>query len=79
MGTADLAAFLEYWEKFRGRTMRVARAIPPDKLEWTYKLGKFTLGDMLRHLAGIERYMYGENVQLKPSRYPGYGRELADG
>ncbi|MGZ7073464.1 MAG: DinB family protein, partial [Candidatus Angelobacter sp.] len=27
----------------------------------------------------IERYMYAENVQLKPSRYPGHGRELADG
>ncbi|HEX8922430.1 MAG TPA: DinB family protein, partial [Pyrinomonadaceae bacterium] len=30
-------------------------------------------------LAAIERYMYAENVQLKPSRYPGHGRELADG
>src|SRR5579864_1949003 len=27
----------------------------------------------------IERYMYAENVQLKPSRYPGHGPELADG
>ena len=23
--------------------------------------------------------MYAENVQLKPSRYPGHGKELADG
>jgi uncharacterized damage-inducible protein DinB len=79
MENPNVAAFLEYWEKFRERTMRVARCILPDKLEWTYQPGKFTLGDLLRHLAGIERYMYGENVQLRPSRYPGHGRELAEG
>ena len=35
--------------------------------------------DIIRHLATIERYMYAENAQLKPSRYPGHGKELADG
>lgn len=79
MENPNVAAFLEYWEKFRERTMRVARCIPPEKLEWTYQAGKFTLGDLLRHLAGIERFMYGENVHLRPSRYPGHGRELAEG
>jgi uncharacterized damage-inducible protein DinB len=71
--------FLDYFERIRKRTLRVIRCIPPENIEWTYKEGKFTFGDVIRHLATIERFMYAENVQLKPSRYPGHGRELADG
>jgi uncharacterized damage-inducible protein DinB len=71
--------FLDYFEKIRERTLRVVHCVPRENIEWTYKEGKFTFGDVIRHLATIERYMYAENVQLKPSRYPGHGRELADG
>jgi len=71
--------FLDYWGKVRGRTQRVVDAIPPERLEWTWQAGKFTLGDLVRHLAGIERYMYAENALRRPSCYPGHGRELADG
>lgn len=73
------AMFLDYWDKVRQRTRRVAGLIPPDRLEWTCRPGKFTLGDTVRHLATIERYMYAETVAGRPSRYPGCGRELADG
>ena len=59
--------------------MRVARCIPADKIDWAYARGKFTLGDLLRHLAVAERYMWAENVQGKPARYTTHGRELADG
>jgi uncharacterized damage-inducible protein DinB len=79
MENTNVAFFLEHWQKVRERTARVARCIPPDKIEWTMRPDRFTLGDLLRHLAGIERYMYGENVQFRRSRYPGHGRELADG
>lgn len=79
MEIQDLATFLEYLDKVHQRTMRVARCIPADKLEWTYADGKFTLGDLLRHMAAIERYMFAENAQGKPSRYSGCGRDLADG
>jgi uncharacterized damage-inducible protein DinB len=71
--------FLHYFNNVRERTMRVARCIPPDKLDWSYAPGKFTLGDLLRHLAVIERDMYAENMQGKPSRYTSHGKELADG
>jgi uncharacterized damage-inducible protein DinB len=71
--------FLDYWEKIRQRTLKVVAAIPADKFDWAYQEGKFSFADIIRHLATIERYMYGENVQLKPSRYPGHGKELADG
>ncbi len=79
MEIRDVDSFLSYWERVRERTARVAALIPADRLEWTYRPGKYTLGDLVRHLAGIERSMYAENVQGRPSRYPGHGRELADG
>lgn len=71
--------FLAYFAKVRERTRRVVLLIPPERLEWTYQEGKFTLGDQVRHLAAIERYMFGENARCLPSRYPGHGRELAEG
>jgi uncharacterized damage-inducible protein DinB len=79
MQIQDIDAFLEYLDKVHQRTMRVVRCIPPDKLDWSCAPGKFTLGDLVRHIAAIERHMFGENVQGRPSRYPGCGKELADG
>jgi len=74
-----IGPFLDYYEKIRQRTLKVTKCIPPEKIDWTYKEGKFTFADLIRHIASIERYMYAENAQLKPSRYPGHGKELADG
>jgi len=71
--------FLDYYERVRQRTLKVIAAIPREKFDWTYREGKFSFADIIRHMATIERWMYAENVQLKPSRYPGHGRELADG
>ena len=79
MSERDAGEFVRYWRKMRERTLRVAARIPPERLEWSYREGKFTCGDLLRHLAAIERYMFVENAALRPSRYPGHGRELADG
>jgi uncharacterized damage-inducible protein DinB len=79
MEIRDLAGFLEYFEKLHQRTSRVIGCIPPERLEWTFREGKFTLGDLVRHLGALERYMFAENVLGRPSRYPGHGRELADG
>jgi uncharacterized damage-inducible protein DinB len=66
----------DYWEKVRQRTLKVIACIPPEKYDWRYAEGKFSFADIIRHLATIERYMYAENVQLKPSRYPGHGPEV---
>jgi uncharacterized damage-inducible protein DinB len=70
---------VSYIDRIRERTMRVVACVPPERIEWTYKEGKFTFGDVMRHLASIERWMFVENAMLRPSRYPGHGRELADG
>lgn len=79
MEILTIGPFLDYFDRVRERTLKVINCIPDEMIEWTYKEGKFTFGDLIRHLAAIERYMYAENVQLKPSRYPGHGKELADG
>jgi uncharacterized damage-inducible protein DinB len=79
MEIKTIQPFLQYLGNVRERTMRVARCIPPDKIDWTYAPGKFTLGDLLRHVAVVERYMWAETVQGKPARYTTHGKELADG
>src|SRR5689334_1064312 len=79
MEIRSVKQFLEYWDTLRGRTRRVIGCIPPDRVEWTHRSGAFTLGDQVRHLATIERYMYAETVAGRASAYAGCGRELADG
>jgi uncharacterized damage-inducible protein DinB len=79
MEVIRIQPFLQYFGNVRERTMRVARCIPSDKIDWTYAPGKFTLGDILRHLAVTERYMWAENAHGHPARYTTHGKELADG
>jgi uncharacterized damage-inducible protein DinB len=79
MEIRTIQPFLQYLGNVRERTMRVARCIPPDKIDWTHAPGKFTLGDLLRHIAAVERYLWAETAQGKPSRYTTHGKELADG
>jgi len=79
MEIRTIQPFLQYFENVRERTLRVARCIPPDKIEWSYAPGKFTLGDLVRHMAVAERYMFAETIQGRPSRYTSHGQELANG
>jgi len=79
MEILSIPPFLQYFSNVRERTLRVARCIPPEKIDWSYAPGKFTFGDLLRHLAVVERYMFAENIQGHPSRYTTHGKELADG
>jgi len=79
MEIRTIQPFLQYFGNVRERTMRVARCIPADKLDWTYAPGKFTLGDLLRHIAVAERFIWAETLQDHPSRYTTHGKELADG
>ena len=74
----DLTEFLNHFEKVRGRTRRVAACIPADRIDWAYKSGAFTLGDLVRHIAVTERYIWAETVHRRQSRYTTHGRELAD-
>ena len=78
MEIQTIKPFLQYFGNLRERTMRVARCVRPDKVNWSYASGKFTLGDLLRHIAVTERYLFAENIQGRPSRYTSHGKELAE-
>jgi len=75
----ELDEFLHNLERVRERTRRVAACIPADQVEWTYKEGAFTLGDLVRHIAVTERFIWAETVNNRPVAYVSHGRELADG
>jgi uncharacterized damage-inducible protein DinB len=79
MEITTIEPFLDYYARIRQRTRRVVACIPPERLEWAPRDGAWSLGDVVRHLGAIERWMFAENVSGRPSRYPGHGRELADG
>lgn len=72
-------AFLRYYEKTRQITMRVIAVIPPDKTDWTYMPGKFSIGDLVRHIAAIERNVFAAVAAGNKPCYTGCGKELADG
>jgi uncharacterized damage-inducible protein DinB len=76
---SEAAALLEYFGKVHQRTMRVARTIPADKVEWQPREGAFSPGDLVRHIAVTNRYTFAENIQGKPSRYTSHAADLANG
>ena len=77
MEIRSVEPFLKYFGNVRERTMRVARCIPSDKVDWSYAPGKFTFGALLRHIAVAERYMWAETLSGRSSRYTTHGKELA--
>lgn len=74
---SQVDAFLDQLARVHERTRRIAVLIPTPEIEWTPQPGRFTLGGLMRHLAGVERWMYAETVHGRPSRYHGCGPELA--
>ena len=79
MEITTLSSFIEYYQRIKGRTDKLVRLVPPSHLEFRYRPGKFSPGDLIRHIAATERFMYAEVVVGRPSVYHGCHRELADG
>ena len=79
MQITDINPFIDYYQNVRARTRRLLLLVPPEQLEWTYQPGKFTIGDLFRHIAAIERFLYVETLLDRPSQYAGCGPELARG
>jgi uncharacterized damage-inducible protein DinB len=76
---STIDGFLKHFNNVRQRTRRVAVCIPADQIEWAPRDGMFTLGDLVRHIAVTERYVWAETVHNRPSRYVSHGNELAEG
>lgn len=71
--------FLRALKRQRARTLRVYSCVPPEQIEWRPAAGRFSFGDLLRHIAGVERFVYAEVALGRPSRYPGHRPALAEG
>lgn len=79
MEIQTIHSFLDYFGKIHERTMRLVACIPPDKIEWRAAEGKFTLGDLARHIAATERNVFAECACGGHNRYAGCGSQLAAG
>lgn len=71
--------FLKQYAGIRRRTLHLVEQVKPEHLDFTYKEGKFTIADQIRHIAAIERYLFAETVAGRKNRYVGCGKALADG
>lgn len=77
MEIQTIQSFLSYYEKVRETTQSIINVIPPDQINWTYKAGKYTIGDLVRHIAAIERNLFAELILGNPVSYVGCAKELA--
>ncbi len=77
MEILDIGEFLNYFEKVHQRTMNVVRAIPRDQVDWQFREGKFLVGDLVRHIATANRYIFIEIARGNPGAYTGCGKALA--
>lgn len=73
----DIPSFIRYFDGVRRRTLTFARAIPPERIDWAPRPDEFTFGDLLRHLAAIEKISVQAVVAGRWGAYPGHGPELA--
>jgi uncharacterized damage-inducible protein DinB len=76
---AKVNAFLKQYKSIRKRTMKLIEVVQPEHLDFSYKKGKFTIADQIRHIAAIERYLYAETIVGRKNSYKGCGNELVNG
>lgn len=55
--------------------MNVIGAIPPSRVDWGFPPDKFTLADLVRHIAASNRYIFPEVAKGNRSSYHGCGKE----
>ncbi|MHA2504470.1 MAG: DinB family protein, partial [Candidatus Kariarchaeaceae archaeon] len=71
MEIQSIDTFLSYADSVRRRTVRVIDQVPADKIDWKPHETAFSFADIIRHISTIEYNMFGRNVQLLESAYPG--------
>jgi uncharacterized damage-inducible protein DinB len=67
-----MSAFADYFDGIRKRTLKYIRRIPPDQMGFSPYPGKFTLGDLVRHLASTEAMFVRAVVAGGVWLYPGH-------
>lgn len=75
----DIERFLKYFESVHARTAKLLPLVPECKLELTPSPHNFSFGDVFRHLAGVERYMFVAIAVGEVNSYQGHQKHLANG
>lgn len=75
----DIETFLRYFENVHKRTARLLPLVPEDKLELSPTPHNFSFGDIFRHLAAVERYMFVAVALSEGNNYKGHQKHLAEG
>jgi uncharacterized damage-inducible protein DinB len=52
----SVAEFIRYFDGVRRRTWSAVDRVDPERLEWAPRRGEMTCGEIVRHLAGAERF-----------------------
>lgn len=75
----DIDKFLRYFDNVHKRTARLLPLVPEDKLELSPSPHNFSFGDVYRHLANVERYMFVAIAIGEANSYQGHDTSFADG
>ncbi|HTI56185.1 MAG TPA: DinB family protein [Verrucomicrobiae bacterium] len=59
----SVAEFARYWEGVRRRTWVAVDRVGPELLDWAPRPGEMTCGEIVRHLAGAERFFVTKVVE----------------
>ena len=78
MNSPSIPSTLDYYSKIRKRTLKIVETIPEDRLPYQLTKGKFSLGDLSRHIALIERDLYLPCLKNESPSYKGCGSEHAE-
>ena len=75
----SVAEFARYWEGVRRRTWTAVDRIEPARLDWAPRPGEMTCGEIVRHLAGAERFFVTKVVddRFGDDLTPGQGLDHA--
>ena len=72
---SDIPAYIDYFEGIRKRTLNFLNCVPAERVDFSPHPGKFTFGDLIRHLASTEA-MFVRAVVEGRWAYEGHGPEL---
>ena len=59
----SVAEFARYWDGVRRRTWAAVDRVGPELLDWAPRPGEMTCGEIVRHLAGAERFFVTKVVE----------------
>lgn len=73
----SVESYIKYFGGIRRRTLTFAQVIPADQISWSPRENEFTFGDILRHLAAVEKITIHAVVNKQWEAYPGHAKVLA--